>query len=491
MKLSMWILKNWLSKYNIIANVTNGDMIIEGARLFSIENQMSYFASQIYVGSADGFIGSIDNQVICVCGPDWIRIKGVDKEQIFNDILQAFDYYAKWENVLLKYNKQDFTVQILLDISQGIFINPVFIIDSYSNVVSMSSQYESGSVNDEWDYMLENGRLSLETIGKFKKVPDLINVIDNVNEPLIHYNAIFECKTLSCGITINGKRKGLFVILEKDAFLEEHTIQLANIFLEATKNLMLLQNEIPEFNPGINLIIKLLKGIDVSPEKRTQLLRPINWNIDSEFCIYKINNILSDKVSTHALASRIPELIQSGLAFEYEHSIVFFINCNLCNIGSIEYELSKLLEKSNFVCGSSFIFKGLDDIPIYYKQAKLALELGLQKSGKINHCIDFIWKHMSTMYSKSFDELKLCHPSVEKLVNYDNEHGTKFLDTLYYYLRNERRLTQTAKVMFLHRNTLFYRIERIQEIMETDMDDPDEREYIMLSLQILRINMQK
>ena len=39
--------------------------------------------------------------------------------------------------------------------------------------------------------------------------------------------------------------------------------------------------------------------------------------------------------------------------------------------------------------------------------------------------------------------------------------------------------------MFLHRNTLFYRIERIQEIMNTDMDNPDEREYIMLSLQII------
>ena len=135
--------------------------------------------------------------------------------------------------------------------------------------------------------------------------------------------------------------------------------------------------------------------------------------------------------------------------------------------------------------GASFVFKDLYDINTYYQQAELALKLGDQTPGAINKCFNYFWKHVSNICSESFNKLKLCHPSVQLLKEYDDEHGTKFLETLYYYLRNERRLTQTSKAMFLHRNTLFYRIERIQEIMNTDMDNPDEREYIMLSLQII------
>ncbi|SFB02263.1 PucR C-terminal helix-turn-helix domain-containing protein [Acetitomaculum ruminis DSM 5522] len=487
MKLSMWILKNWLSKYDIIANVTNGDMLIEGARLFSIESQMSYYPYLIYVGSADGFIGSMGNQVICVCGPDWIRIKDTDKEQIFNDILQAFDYYNKWEEIITSYNRQDITAQILLNFSQGIFLNPVFVIDSYSNLVAMSEQYDEGQVNDEWDYLKKNGIMSLDTLGKIKKIPHLIDIFDNSEKPVIYYNEVFKCKTLTSTISFNNEKKGVLVILEKDSFLQEHTIQLTQIFLSAISKLMIMQLDIPEFNPGVNMFNRILKGIEVADAKKTQLLKPIGWELHSNFIIYKIKNRSHDLVSTRALANRIPSIMNSGISFEYDQDIFYIVNCSLCNVSKLEEDLSALLMKSDFICGASFQFSNLDDVSVYYKQAELALNLGKQEAGTISHCIDYIWDHVSVTYAPTFFDLHLCHPAVKKLLDYDNEHGTKFLETLHYYLRNERRLTQTAKMMYLHRNTLFYRIERITEIMDTDMEDPDEREHILLSLMILRL----
>ena len=484
MKLSMYILENWLSKYDIISNITNGDMIIEGARLFSIENQMSYFPTQIYVGDASGFIGSMENQVICVCGPDWLRIKHVDKELIFNDILQAFDFYNSWENTINKANS--FTdIPELINSSQNIFNNPLFVIDSYSNVVAMSSHYEKGEILPEWDFMLEKGYLSLEAIGKLKKVPELLEFIDSTTSPIIHRNAIWQTNTLSCGLKISGNTYGLFTIIENETKLGTHTIQLAKIIITKILSLMALQYDTPSFCPNVALIKSLLNGEDVPETKLTLTLKSIGWNINSDYCLYKISNLNNDTISTQTLISRMSYSLKGGLLFEYESSIIYLINCKLCNIEKQEEIISSLLSKGGFICGASFVFKDLYDINTYYQQAELALKLGDQTPGAINKCFNYFWKHVSNICSESFNKLKLCHPSVQLLKEYDDEHGTKFLETLYYYLRNERRLTQTSKAMFLHRNTLFYRIERIQEIMNTDMDNPDEREYIMLSLQII------
>jgi purine catabolism regulator len=48
-------------------------------------------------------------------------------------------------------------------------------------------------------------------------------------------------------------------------------------------------------------------------------------------------------------------------------------------------------------------------------------------------------------------------------------------------LENERSITITAGKLFLHRNSLRYRLERIEEITGADLDNPGERAYIYFS----------
>lgn len=50
------------------------------------------------------------------------------------------------------------------------------------------------------------------------------------------------------------------------------------------------------------------------------------------------------------------------------------------------------------------------------------------------------------------------------------DYGT----TLRVYLENNKSLARTAKQMFLHRNTIAYRINRIVELLDVDLDDPNQ-----------------
>ena len=50
------------------------------------------------------------------------------------------------------------------------------------------------------------------------------------------------------------------------------------------------------------------------------------------------------------------------------------------------------------------------------------------------------------------------------LIEYDNKNKTDYLDTLRCYLDNDSSIAEVAKISFVHRNTVNYKIKKIKEI---------------------------
>ncbi|NHZ71518.1 MAG: hypothetical protein GWP17_00310 [Aquificales bacterium] len=61
---------------------------------------------------------------------------------------------------------------------------------------------------------------------------------------------------------------------------------------------------------------------------------------------------------------------------------------------------------------------------------------------------------------------------IHTLNAYDNRRGTKLIHTLETYLDHGGSLVETAQALFMHRNTLRHRIERIEELCSVDLRDP-------------------
>ena len=75
----------------------------------------------------------------------------------------------------------------------------------------------------------------------------------------------------------------------------------------------------------------------------------------------------------------------------------------------------------------------------------------------------------------------LIHPAIPAIKAYDAAHKTDYCRTLHCFLKNERRHQQTAEELFIHRNTLFLRLEKIQELWPLDLNDAEERFYLLFS----------
>lgn len=85
------------------------------------------------------------------------------------------------------------------------------------------------------------------------------------------------------------------------------------------------------------------------------------------------------------------------------------------------------------------------------------------------------------------DLLALRDKMIGNLLNHDERQRTDLLQTLEVFLESHGNATQTADKLSVHRNTLFYRMNRIQDILKLDLSQTDVRLAVHLALKIHRL----
>jgi PucR family transcriptional regulator, purine catabolism regulatory protein len=80
-----------------------------------------------------------------------------------------------------------------------------------------------------------------------------------------------------------------------------------------------------------------------------------------------------------------------------------------------------------------------------------------------------------------------CNEILGTLIEYDRTQKSNLVETLLAYFAHHENLTQTARTMHLHRNSLLYRIARIQEITHWDLSNSETRLAVQLALRAFRM----
>jgi len=78
-----------------------------------------------------------------------------------------------------------------------------------------------------------------------------------------------------------------------------------------------------------------------------------------------------------------------------------------------------------------------------------------------------------------------CREALGPLLEY--EGGGDLLETLEAFCERLGNLSQTAEKLFIHRNSLLYRMERISQIAGLDMNNPDTRLAVHLALKVRKM----
>lgn len=73
------------------------------------------------------------------------------------------------------------------------------------------------------------------------------------------------------------------------------------------------------------------------------------------------------------------------------------------------------------------------------------------------------------------------------LAQHDQKHGTEFLRTLEVYLARSGRLAEVAQRLYVHRNTVKFRIARIEELLGVDLGDGETAFRLQLALRLAHL----
>ena len=157
---------------------------------------------------------------------------------------------------------------------------------------------------------------------------------------------------------------------------------------------------------------------------------------------------------------------------------------DLC--GKIQAYVAKTDPDIRVCLGAGSSFKGADRIQEGLKEARQAFRMiqVCRVDGGIRYYHDLgIYRIFFSLPDKSVLD-GIYEDTLGKLKEYDESTGSDLVQTLRIYLEERNSILETAKRLYVHRNTVKYRIGRIEEILGYELCDGNEEFRLRLAFKI-------
>ena len=130
----------------------------------------------------------------------------------------------------------------------------------------------------------------------------------------------------------------------------------------------------------------------------------------------------------------------------------------------------------------------LEDFRVAYECARQSLHFGsaqdAKDAGRVTHYEDLGLFRIVSMAENPAGLERFCLDAIGPLIAYDRENDTNLAVTLRTYLEQNQNSAKAAKLLYVHYNTLRYRIYRAKEILGDFLENPQQRLEIELALQL-------
>ena len=414
-----------------------------------------------------------------------------DLTEIMNQTQQIFEKYRNWDLKLQLAIGSVNPLDEMLTASLEIFHNPVFAHDINFYILSCPLHVQGMS---SWEKDPRTGRVmvSMNLIHEFKVDMEYLRTL-NTKGPDIYSQDLRGYQILYMNLWNNGSYQGRICIDElQSPIMPGHFAALE--YLGSFIELCIQRHNLFHLNMGNDtrqFFTDFLDGTMTDSQKIHDFLYFLNWNWDDRYLCLRLETEQSNERmhSGAATLGHIEAQIPEGCAFLYQQGIAVIINLSYehSSVSDVISGLAIILREGLFKMGVSTEIHDFMQLPLGYRQSVAALKLG-KKSGSMIWCYRFDDYILEYVLESSLEQLPpelLCPEALLTLKKYDKDNNTHLFHTLHVYLNLERNVLQTAKALFIHRSTLFYRLERIQKLTRTNLDDPRTRLSLQLSYCLL------
>lgn len=237
------------------------------------------------------------------------------------------------------------------------------------------------------------------------------------------------------------------------------------------------------------LMLHILDGKNLSDQYIDVVLGKFGWVSQDYYRVIVLINEIETVVDMEPNSFYFTQIFPSCQIYRTKDQLLLVQNISTPEGANIPDGVEALLNQLGRYGGVSDTFEGFGKVSLYYQQALTACKYGKrQKSGgrRLFHYRDFEIDHIINMVSEHTSPETLCIPEIVELHRMDAANGTEYVRTLYTFLSCGKNLVKAAKQLFIHRNTLVYRMDRITDIIgESLLDDSSRTLSCMLSCRII------
>lgn len=376
------------------------------------------------------------------------------------------------------------TIQSMVDKFTRGFNNPVFVFDAGFHLIAcnyeMAVQHPSGiSIVNNMGMTADEYRI----INK-RRIHEKVKKSD---VPIRVFHEEIGCEQLICSIDTR-KDMGHIVINAINRPFNNVDYKLLLMLKEGIYQQMRKIEFVNDNNgyPYEYFLKDLLDGKIATPKQYLQRMSYVNSEFTrSLYCLVIETARSSGELNKFLVRSRFESLLPNTKTLMYNGEIIVLF----CLPDGEELN-SGLLKKIHQLClefglysGLSNNFSDLLEVSGYYKQALRSIELGVVDHPDPGLFIynDYYMEHMAHIFFQKENPEIYCHPKMKILMEYDRTHDSQLSNSLYSYLLHERNAASTAEAMGIHRNTLNYRLTKIDSLVKIDFENASERQYLILS----------
>lgn len=458
---------------------------------------------------------------------NFILICEQNHSRILNKVLTVFAEQKKYMEVshtLFRALAQNCGVQEIVDIASGILENPVFVRDNFFKILAHTKNIvvddfiwneevvEKGYQRFEsFQYLTKNGffeRMALEkepvlfrikNHGVSKKDENETDLIDDslIKFVLIDDGVVDNKVTIAriwTNIWVDSHIEGQMVVLEAFRTFKESDFDYLKLIGEAISQVIQKKknNETMINNHRDKLLLDLLDGEVTDKEIIRERLRFGDWQHHHALQVLAITNDKknTDNIPFNYLGGFFLDVFPNSICLNYKGYIVTILErrpgqeLKSKQLSSLDH----FMRDTGLHCGFSRIFNDLSDLKKHFNQSVHAMKNSRRGNGKnvVYYYDESTLEYVFSICSQAEPLREFCHPSIGKLVDYDALNHTHYVNTLYIYIMNFGKAAEIAQKKHMHRNTLYYRISKIEEIIGLDLTKIDHFFALYFSFKILQ-----
>lgn len=385
------------------------------------------------------------------------------------------------------------TIQDVMDVSYEITGVPILAVDIMYNLLGAAPKDKTGDYF--WDYLLEHKKYETDITVRLYSEGIMQSVNENESPYIIDWGAATEnfpkilgvmkvndmiegYVVMQCqkGETTKERMKAMSVIQETCSLLLKDSDSASSMGLAYQRAFI---NEL--FNDRIHSQEQLdiwKKGTRLFPEPPYRIIA-VNTNNSSE------KNVLS------YISKSFQKAFPRQILLIQQHVLYILHHGNFPeNTDAASKKLRTFLSQFNAYCGISNSFDNLLSISDYQTQATDAMKIGkvLDADNRVYLYEDYCLPAIMMPCIKQIPKNNYISPIITQLREYDEKHSTELLNTLKVYIRNLCNTSDSADELHIHRNSLLYRVNKIEELTDSYLKDYHTFMHLTLSFYIEDLN---